>query len=64
MNGTETRSASPSTEISKEKETEELVKLPEEWDEKDDLALRIISFSVIERLQGPIWLTGILAKKA
>jgi len=64
VNGTETRPASPSTGTSKEKETEESAKLREEWDEKDDLALRIISFTVIERLQGPIRLTGTSAKNA
>ena len=64
MNGTETRPASPSTGTSKEKETEESAKLREEWDEKDDLALRIINFTVIEHLQGPIWLTGTSAKNA
>ena len=64
MNGTETRPASPSTETSKEKETQESAKLREEWDEKDDLVLRIISFTVIEHLQGPIRLTGTSAKNA
>ena len=64
VNGTETQPASPSTGTSKEKETEESAKLREEWDEKDDLALRIISFTVIERLQGPIRLTGTSAKNA